>query len=266
MRYGLRRLLTGLGLLASLWTGPAWSNERRFTYTYESGVLPPGARELEVWTTWRARRDSYYSRFDVRAEFEVGLTERLQTAIYLNSKMVTQAEGDELSSAFSFEGVSSEWKYKLLDPVADAIGLALYFEFTGKHDELELEGKVIVDKKLGPVLLAANLIAENEWAFEAHDTFSELALELSLGATYFITHRLTLGVELRSLNQFGKEGQFEYSALYAGPVIAYARDEWWVALTVQPQIPAIKGAEPGESLVFDGQERVNARLLFSMHL
>jgi hypothetical protein len=253
-------------LLVTLGAAPAWSSERRLAYTYESSVLPASARELEVWTTWRAKRDDYYSRFDLRAEFEIGLTQRLQTALYLNAQMITAPVNSELGSAFTFEGVSSEWKYKLLDPVADPIGLALYLELTGKPDELEIEGKVIIDKKVGAVLFAANLVAENEWAFEPNETESELALELNLGATYFFTDKLSAGLELRSLNQFGGDGAFEYSALYAGPVIAYAEKMWWVVLAVQPQLPALKRSDALSALVLDSQERVNARLLFSMHL
>src|SRR5262245_34530149 len=62
----------------------AYGNERHFTYTYESAVLPAQAKEIEVWTTPRLGRDDYYARFDQRLEFEVGLTDRLQTSLYLN--------------------------------------------------------------------------------------------------------------------------------------------------------------------------------------
>src|SRR4051794_20626531 len=64
--------------------GRASANERHFTYTYESAVLPQGARELEVWTTARLGRHQYFAQFDHRLEFEVGLTPRLQTSLYLN--------------------------------------------------------------------------------------------------------------------------------------------------------------------------------------
>src|SRR5262245_37079716 len=100
--------------------GLASANDRRFTYTYESAVLPAEARELEVWTTARLGRNDYYSRFDQRLEFEVGLTNRLQTSLYLNYSGVTADSMGVRSSSFEFQGVSSEWKYKISDPVADA--------------------------------------------------------------------------------------------------------------------------------------------------
>src|SRR5262245_22445372 len=86
----------------------AQANDRHFTYTYESAVLPPDARELEVWTTWRTGRDRYYSAFDHRLEFEIGLTERLLTAFYLNFGGVTlETEFGSRESTFDYQGVSS---------------------------------------------------------------------------------------------------------------------------------------------------------------
>ncbi|MFL5343566.1 MAG: DUF6662 family protein [Hyalangium sp.] len=262
-----RRLHLALAL-ASLTVLPftASANERHFTYTYETAVLPPGGREVEVWTTARLGRDGYYTGFDERVEFEVGLTERLQTSLYLNLNSVTQRVGGELQSSTNFDGVSNEWKYKLMDPVADAFGLALYGELGLKPDELELEAKLILDKRIGPVLLAANLVLENGVEFEAEETEPELALELVGGASYFFTPHFSLGVEVRNTNLFPEYESWEFSALHAGPVVSYASDNWWVSLTVLPQLPALKRTEGGGTLVLTEHEKFNARLLFSFHL
>ena len=50
----MKRTTLALTLLAAIATTPAGANIRRFTYTYESAVLPPGHTELEPWITWRA--------------------------------------------------------------------------------------------------------------------------------------------------------------------------------------------------------------------
>src|SRR5262245_49356872 len=73
----------GLGVSAAV-PATARANERHFTYTYESAVLPKGAKEMEVWSTFRTGRNNFYSRMDHRLEYEVGLTDRLQTSFYLN--------------------------------------------------------------------------------------------------------------------------------------------------------------------------------------
>src|SRR5262249_59600245 len=142
----------------------ARANDRHFSYTYESAVLAPGEKELEVWTTYRNGRDNRYTRFDERLEFEIGLVPGLQTSFYLNLSGIGQEVNKELQKSTELS-VSNEWKWRLLDSSADPIGLALYFEITGATDELELEGKIIVDKRIGPLLIAANFVAEHEWEY-----------------------------------------------------------------------------------------------------
>lgn len=135
---------------ALLLTQEASANERHFTYSYESGVLPSGARELEVWTTYRRGRADYYSALDHRMEYEVGLGHGLQTAFYINFGSVSQTQSNgEIASSFNYQGISSEWKWRLLDSVADPLGLALYGELELGTMEVEIENKVIIDKRLG---------------------------------------------------------------------------------------------------------------------
>ena len=261
----MRRLLTAALLL--LTPGLAAANERHFTYTYESAVLPPGAREIEVWSTARLGREQLFNRYDERLEFEMGLTERLQGSLYLNLTGSTQRVGDELVRSAALQGFSAELKYKLLDPVADTLGLALYGEAGFGPDELELEAKLILDKRMGDLLLAANLVLENEFEYEVGELEPEFTAELALGATYFLAHNLSLGVELRSVNPFPEGEGWEYSALYAGPTLAYSQEKWWLALSLLPQLPALKKPEGStRSVVLEGQERFQARLLFSFAL
>jgi hypothetical protein len=255
-----------LAAVAAAPLGSASANERHFTYTYESAVLPAGGRELELWTTPRiGRRDGFFARFDQRMELEVGVTDRLLTAFYLNFKSVTEEVADqELATSFEFGGVSSEWKLKLMDPVADAVGLGLYFEVTGSTNEFELEGKVILDKRIGNVLLAFDAVVEQEWELEtASETKSELVLEADLGAAYFVLPSLSIGLEIRQHTEL-VNGEREHSALFAGPVIAYAQRDWWTAVTFMPQLGSF--GEGGMSLDLHEHERFNARLLFSVHL
>lgn len=242
------------------------ANERHFTFTYESAVLPKGGREIELWMTPRIGREEFYSRFDLRGEFEVGLTHRLQTAFYLNGRSISKetATGDK-QTEFEFTGVSSEWKYKLFDPVADVLGLALYGEITGSTDELELEGKFIADKRIGDVLFAANLVVENEWEFGPVGPERELVIEGVVGLSYFFTPTFSAGLELRNHNLFFEDDRWKHSALFLGPVFSYAETGWWVALTVLPQLPALKGSTPSDGRILDEHEKVNLRLLFGIH-
>ncbi|MFL5322494.1 MAG: hypothetical protein ACJ790_22735 [Myxococcaceae bacterium] len=262
---------TRLGLLLSaatllLSTG-ASANERRFSFTYESATLPQGERELEMWTTARIKRESFYSQFDNRMEFEVGLSDRLQTSFYLNTTAVRAPDATgELQSQFSFAGVSNEWKYKLMDPVADPIGFALYGELGFGSEEIELEAKLIFDKKVGRNLFALNFVGEQEWEVEsANELHPEQKFEVDLAYAFFLTDHWSLGAEVR--NTYVVDDGLEFIALFAGPTVSYSQKNWWVTATVMPQLPALKTPEGSSGpYVLNDHERFNARLLFSFFL
>ncbi len=248
------------------------ANEHRFGYVYETGVLAPGAKELESYTTLRAGREEYYSALDHRLSFEVGVAPNLMTAFYLNMNNTTSADTvGNMTTQFEWQGFSNEWKLKLMDPLADAVGLGLYAELTFNTAGMELEPKILVDKQIGKWILAANLITEFEYEATANGMeLAEIAPDASLGATYALAKGVHLGVEARNHNAVLKNdsGRMEhaFSALYAGPVIAYATESWWMTFSVLPQLPALSKAEGGSILELDDGEKINARLLFSFHI
>lgn len=259
MRWAFLSMLMGVVSLVSL---EAEASERRFAYTYESSVLAPGQVEIEPWTTLRAGRREFYRRFDERLELEVGVVERLQTALYLNLTAKAFGPAGARESDVEFGGVSSEWKLKLSDPVGHAVGSALYLEGTLSPLEAELEAKVILDKRFGDFVAALNLVGEFEWNLEGAQMEQETKLEVDLGLGYQLTRAWAVGLELRSVTLLGDEGT---SALYGGPTVSYAAERWWAALAVQPQLAALQGANVG-SLDLDHNERIGVRLLLGFHL
>jgi hypothetical protein len=251
----------------------AEASERRFTYTYDSLVLNPGEVELEPWTTFRVGKEDYFARIDHRVEFEVGLSHRLMTAFYFNFHATTAQSDSALVSDFEWGGISNEWKLKLRDPVADPFGLALYFEWGASTSEVEVEGKLIIDKRTPKFLAAFNASIEPEWEFEIEpgtddvEAEDEISFEFDLGLGYFVRPNLSLGAEVRNHNEY-VSGEYEHSALFAGPVASYASETWWATLTVLPQVAKLKGSEEdeGNNLVLSEHEKVEVRLLFGFHL
>jgi hypothetical protein len=261
----------------------AFAGDREFGYTYPSNNLKKGQREIEVWNTWRTGREVFYNAFDHRLEFETGITNRLQTAFYMNYSHIGQfgkinngyrlgsdsaivpVTVDGIVKSTSF-GISSEWKYQLSDPVANALGSALYGEIGLSTDEVELEGKIILDKHFGNFYTAFNLVGELEFEKEAEQDETEVELEekeleLDYGLNYHFNNRFALGFELRNHNIM-EYGEWEHSAFFAGPALSYKSDNWWAALSVLPQVTDFKGTSPD----LDDHENINARLLFSFAL
>ena len=265
-------LLTFVLLGQLLLTGVSSANERRFAYTYETSTLPPGVREIELWNTYRADKGFFYRRLDQRVEYEFGITNNLMSAFYLNNSWRLQDSngGADSGNAVSSSevSISSEWKYKLMDRVADPIGFALYGEATLGLNEVELEGKILLDKQINNFLFAFNAVFEQEWETELElgntETETESIFEFDLGMAYFINNSFSAGIEMRNHNEV-KEGAWEHSALFIGPALSYSAESWWATLTILPQVAALKGATDG-NLVLDEHEKVEARLLFSFHL
>jgi len=244
------------------------AQDRLFTYTYQSTVLNKGQRELESWHTLRTGRNDYYARYDHRTEFEIGLGKNLQTAFYLNltskTKTVTNNGTKSLSTSNEI-GFSNEWKLKLMDPVANPFGLALYGEVGVASNELELEGKIIVDKKIGNLTIAANAVFEEEFAPSYSNNKleweKEKKLQGYLAFAYSIKPNFALTIE-NAVKTVYVEKKLEHSALFSGIGFSYSYDKFWVNFTAMPQIKSFKG-ETNSNLNLNEYEKVQLRLLFS---
>jgi hypothetical protein len=270
-----RRMLFFIVLVGSVAIATvSQASQRRFTYTYESAVLARGQVELEPWTTLLTGKEDYYTSFEQRIEFEVGLTSRLQTSFYLNLHSTTEMADSSLETDNGFDGVSNEWKLKLSDPVADPVGFGLYFEWGASSDEFELEGKVIVDKRAGNFLYAFNATVEPEWEFIPKDGTNdvesnlELKYEFDLAGTYFVKPSTSVGIEVRNHNLHISSEDYDHSVLFAGPVVSYSSEAWWATLTVMPQVAKLKGSaiDEGHSLVTSELTKLEVRMIFGVDL
>jgi hypothetical protein len=246
------------------------AQDRVFTYTYQSNVLTPQQREIEVYNTFHLQRQDFYRGYQSKVEFETGIAKNLQASLYLITNTATgfNLGGDSaLGSATSF-AIANEWKYKISDPVANAVGTAVYTEFELSGSEFEWENKLILDKKINRSTIAFNIVAELEYEKEVEDKILERGrafnAEFYLGYAYYVGKGFNVGFEGRNINKH-EDGEWERSNLFAGPVVSYFRNNFWVNLTVLPQIAAFKGRTV-KHLDLEDHEKLEARLAFSFEL
>lgn len=261
----MKKLLAAFLMLVSLASQTVEAQDRIFNYTYQSNVLNVGQREIEPWVTFKWGREKFYRAFEHRLEYELGFAKNLQTAFYINAKTSAAQINDstiEESNELSF---SNEWKYKVFDAVADPVGFALYGEYGIGRNEIELEAKLIFDKRIGNFVVALNLVGEMEFEKEAEhgeiENEKETIYEVDLGYSYRIRNGLYLGIEARNHNEV-KEGKWEHSALFMGPTLSYTMENFWVNFTVLPQVTSFKGATKN-GLVLNEHEKFETRLIFS---
>lgn len=247
--------LTATGLVAT--SEQTYASDRHFSFLYEAVTMPKGALEFENWATWKAGKDDdgrAANTFEFRHELEYGITDHLQLGVYLaNWEVVDEADTNEAS----FQGGSLELIYNLSNPSTDILGSAVYGEVKVGPEFVELEGKLILQKNFGPLIVAYNLTLESEWEGDNLGELDEVEGEFqqTFGVSYEVTPRFSVGAEL--LHEFEIEEWEEAgsSLFYIGPNASVRWDGGYVTVAPLVQCTGIKG-EPD----------VQTRLIFGIHL
>jgi hypothetical protein len=237
----------------------ATAGETMFGYLYTTDTIPQGKWEYEQVQTLRTgKARGSYTAIDLRNEFEYGVTDKFQTAFYLNSSYLKSTNqydpempSDDLPdhNEFDVDGMSVEFIYRLLSPYTDPIGLALYVEpeiairdhmMGDDHIERSVEMRVILQSNFldDQLITAFNFMVEPEWEKVDGLVKKELWAELTLGASYRIASKWYLGLEGRNHMEFidMNLADQEHSAYFLGPNVHYGDQKWWIQFTVLPQI------------------------------
>ena len=256
-----RRLALAVLLVAGLGVAGARAGEGLFSQTYAVDLLPAGHFEFEQTVRGRFERSfGSYQAFDGLTELEYGVTDNLQLGFYLNSGYV-KAKGapdeDDPLGATGFNrkrafvrGISTELIYRVLDPVKEPVGLALYIEpewnFADPHNGLAydksfgVEYKVLLQKNFldDRLILALNLGLETEWnRYKGAKSYDgDLDWSNSLGISYRVAPNWNLGWELYNHNEYANFKNFEHAVLWTGPSIHYGGEKFWATLGVLRQV------------------------------
>lgn len=256
------------------------AQDRHFVRTYESTNLAKGLRDFEVWSTIRIGKESFFRRIDERLEFEIGLTDRLQTALYLNASHKSFSDKNDSTGTINSESefsISSEWKLKLSDATTNFIGSGLYAEVSISGTGFEVEAKILLDKRIDKHLIAFNIVGEFEWEQAVkvkmdngkvvQENKMELAatpLEFDLAYMYQVKPNFGIGLEAINHYEITPAGGLEHSALLAGPSICWnpKDSKHSILINFLPQIANMyKTAAQPNALDLDEYERYNFRIL-----
>jgi hypothetical protein len=254
-------------VLVVILTNAVHAQDRFFAFTNQSNVLPKGTRAVELWYANKSGGDAYYRGNFTRVGFKMGLGKNILTQFYANLNSVAQIENeidhtDHKTRMFSAGIVqtteatfSNETKIKLLDPVANAIGLAAYGEFTIGPKYTRITPKLIMDKRSGNNFFVFNILAEieNRWDTEgvasdiptsiAPKVIKEKEIPFEFGLAYmrfFKNDKFGLGFEVRNHNEVIDIAGWEHSALFLGPALHIQDDKWFFNITALPQIANLK--------------------------
>jgi len=287
------------GLLVAL---PAAADENLFGYVLGAEPTPKGHNEVYFWLTQRADKGTgNYTAYDLKAEYEHGLTDNLATAFYLKGQSINTS-GIRIDGYMPADnkygmrpsGVEASLKYAFLRPALDDIGLAAYFsasyDWRDAHsgqdkDKFTFESKLLLQKYLldGEVVLAGNLGLETTYAKRApianlpiNDATGdpldwpttpemEIGVIAAFGAAYRFAPNWYVGVEALYDTEFETEVGTERWSWQLGPTLHYGAKSWWATLTWMPQVRGggFENIEPSSynGVPYAGQDDLSLHLI-----
>lgn len=215
----------------------AEASSRRFTYSYETTTMAAGAMELESWVTYKTNQasDPDFERFDIRHEFEYGVTDRFQLAFYFADWRHEKSSTE--SGKTEFRDIAVEAIYNLTDPNTTPFGSAIYGEIKGSDDFIELEAKLLLQKNLGAWMFVYNIGGEIEW--EDNYQNDEAELFQTAGISYQINPSWSVGAELLHEIAVPDVDTIGDSGVYVGPNVSWRNNRFSVALTGLLQVTSL---------------------------
>lgn len=239
--FSLKNPILAAAALATFALPTAEAGQRRFTYNYETLTAPKGTWEYEQWVTWRHRdiaggddRD----RWEFRHEIEYGVTDKFQLALYVADWQYDEDDSEGHESSYIGTGV--EAIYNLTNPNTDMLGSALYGEVVVGEQLVKLEGKLLLEKRFGPLSIVFNSTIEAEWEGEDyHEETGEFIQ--SFGVSYDLSKNFSVGVEGRHVIEKPDWEETEPGVFYVGPNVSFRKDRFFATLTWLWQTTHLEG-------------------------
>jgi hypothetical protein len=170
-------------------------------YSYVYPTLDKGHLEVEQYvdlTPVKALSTStglpvFYAATQFQTEFEYGITDRLELGLYLT---LAPSPGEDFTSAAKLtegNGLKERLRLRLAEEGEWPVDVGLYGELVENERELEIEAKILLQRRIGQARVVANLWAERELYLASSQ--QDWVLNPTLGVTYEVTPAFHPGVE-----------------------------------------------------------------------
>jgi hypothetical protein len=228
---------------ASLLAPAARANPRPLPFSYPYETLPTGKVEVEQYTDLvpvRVAREKpdgtqegvFGVRSVLQTELEFGLTDRLEFAWYF-----TFRQGASAATPFlRFQGVKQRLRLRLAEEGEWPVNVGLYLEVAEFYDEFEVEEKILLSRRFGPLNFVLNLWVEQEYYFQTSET--KYIYNPTAGVSYELSPQLMVGAEYWTRGRFdgndasdlSGEGDAPTGARhYLGPTFLYQTGELFLS-------------------------------------
>jgi hypothetical protein len=250
----------------------AHANPRPLPFTYPYETLPEGSAEIEQYVdaTWvrtpsdpAATDTTFAPNYLLQTELEYGITDHLEMGAYVVFSQQPNAAADP---TLTFEGVKYRLRYRFAEEGEWPVDTAVYLEGAAFHDEYEIEGKVILGKRIGKLKLMANAWVEEEWERGKDAAF---IINPTIGATYQLDPKLFLGIEYWARGQVSPpSGLDDVDAFNAkvhhflGPAVSMMFGKVWLSVGVYARLDELSRS----SMVGDQYGKIWVRSVLGLDL
>jgi hypothetical protein len=236
-------IVIALLFISLLFTSPLQAGDRRFTYVYETTTTEKGQLEVENWVTWKTGVEEGMRNhgFDFRHELEYGITDKLQIGVYVADwNVVSTPTGGNIAT---YNDSAIEIIQNLTSPETDFIGSALYGEVRLGEQNFAMEGKLLLQKNFGPMVVAYNAVVESVWEGEHPGSYNQSTgtLEHSLGASYQLSPHFLLGGEFQQAVDITGWKTPGNGFVYVGPNASIRYGRYYLTTTAMIQATALTG-------------------------
>jgi hypothetical protein len=239
----MNRSALGVVLLAAA----AAANPRPLPFTYPTDSLSQGSVEIEQFVDLSPVRvdTGPYPQFApataLTTEVEVGITDRLEIGMYF-----AFFDDPSQGGAFHWDAIKQRARYRFADPGEWPVDVAIYLELAEEYDAFEVEAKVLLQRRLGPVTLDVNLWAEREFYWAGGGAW---VLNPTAGVTYQLRPWLNVGFEYWGHAELGVEdaGFNEAFHHFIGPALMVQSGKFWWSVAPYLRLDGFdRGAQPGD--------------------
>jgi hypothetical protein len=252
------------GLALAFVSGAAGATPRQLPFTYPYETLSEGALEMEIYTDVNPLRvpadDSdpnagklWAPEYRLQTEIEYGVTDRVELGFYQVFEASPKAGGE---NSLLFDGLKWRVRTRLADAGQWPVDVGLYLELETMHDELALEAKVNLQRRVGPVRLMANLWVEEALArpLDSHamGRKGEFIIDPTAGAVYEVTPTFQPGIEYWSRGQLAPTGTGQErtdSAVqhFVGPTVHLNWGKLWWSAGLYAHVNDLDKPQPGQA-------------------
>jgi len=242
-------------------TATAAANPRALPFTYTTDTLAPGQVEIEQYADLVPLRAmppaggnlTTYLASEFFTEIEIGLADRLELGLYVTivpNPADNTISANDVTQMPEGNGLKQRLRYIFADPGEWPIDTGVYGELAENEREIELEGKVLLQRRFGKLRVASNLWAEYEFYFTGQ---RDIVINPTLGATYEVTRSLHVGLDSWMRGEYPRNPPpaMRTFALgpeaYVGPAVMNSFGKLWWSVGVYARVTDTGHAlQPGE--------------------